>query len=651
MPYVISWLILLLTPACINFVQHDPILLQSSFGLEHLNADTMRTTGKPDSYLLNDAEPLKEESDNSLEQKANELYLEGMALFNAGDYPGAIELYNQALNVAREADAAILKARTLNNIGIIYAELSGHDKALEHFLHALRINNRINDSINIAKTNANIGNLYINMRKYEEALKHLQESQAIFEREELLNEIARTLNNIGEIHKLQRNYTKALQFHLEALDLRKKLGDNRMTAHSYANVGSTYNQTGAYARAVEYLEQAQTLIEPEQDMPGLLSIYNYLAHAFNGLGQHEQARTYLYKGLSLSKEIGMRRGMVQFYIALANLYATLEEKDLAIDYYRSVINHRDTLYDEQTNRRIAEMRIIYETEKKEQENQLLHNEIALQQLKIQQTNTYIIATLIVLCLFIGLSIFAYMAFRNKKKALEKEQELNHLRSQFISTLSHELQTPLAGIMSSAQLLDFFNQAWNENERKDYFNNIYRSVKHLKTLLEEVGSISENDSFVLQFEPRYFDVRQEIETLIEETKTSFDKDVHIELIHKGSKNEVYADKKLFRYIMNNLLNNAMKYSGNGKKVVVTLNTDLKQKMIIAIQDWGIGIPEENLPHIFNKFARADNVGDIPGTGMGLSIVKHLLQLHNGKMDMKSKVSKGTTVTVELPVEYK
>jgi len=584
------------------------------------------------------------------ETVASILFSKGLYYFTTGNYLKTLDVYNKALGYAREAGSSFWQARLFNNIGITYAELSAHEKALENFLIALKINESIGDRMNIAKTRANLGGLYVSMRNFNDALKELQVSLNIFEEEGDREQLANTLNNIGEVYKLQQKHDEALQCHLDALNIRRELKDPKKIAISLANVGAINNTKGDYANAIFYLHQALDLIDPEFDKLTLMAVLGYVAESYIGLGRYQEAKVYLQKGLELSEELNSRYAIIRFYITLADLADITGDKDKAIFYYKGILAHRDTLYDNQTAQQIAEMRIVYDTEKKEQENSILLNELKIQKLMLKQNRFINIAAFIFLFLFIGLSITSYKSFRNKKKALEKEKELNQLRTQFISTVSHDLKTPLAGIMSSAQLLEFFSQVWNEEERKDYFNKIYNSVNHLKSLLDEVNLYGENEAYVLKFAPEMISISEECVSIVNDIRPFAGPGFEIEYTCIGGEKEVLADRKLIRHILSNLLNNAIKYSGDSKKVEFVLDTEVKDQVHFTITDYGIGIAEKDLPMIFEKFKRASNVGQIQGTGLGLSIVRHLVELHGGIVAVQSKYDGGTTVKVEIPVSY-
>ncbi|MDJ0690898.1 MAG: trifunctional serine/threonine-protein kinase/ATP-binding protein/sensor histidine kinase [Xenococcaceae cyanobacterium MO_188.B32] len=232
-------------------------------------------------------------------------------------------------------------------------------------------------------------------------------------------------------------------------------------------------------------------------------------------------------------------------------------------------------------------------------------------------------------------------------ALEKERELSELKSRFISITSHEFRTPLTTILSSTEMLKYYNNKLNDEKKELHFLRIQSSVKHMNNLLEDVLLIGKIDAGKINLNLCNFDLILFCQNLVEEIKIGIDnKKYQILFVHKSLDYQACMDKKLLRQILSNLLSNAIKYSPHGGIVQFKLNCQT-DKAIFQIQDRGIGIPEQHIPQLFELFHRANNTNNIPGTGLGLSIVKRAVDIHNGDIKVESKVGIGTTFTVTIP----
>ncbi|MGB5961862.1 MAG: PAS domain-containing sensor histidine kinase [Coleofasciculaceae cyanobacterium] len=233
------------------------------------------------------------------------------------------------------------------------------------------------------------------------------------------------------------------------------------------------------------------------------------------------------------------------------------------------------------------------------------------------------------------------------KALNQERELRELKSDFISIASHEFRTPLTSILSSTELLEKYSSRWTQEKKQKHYRRIESSVKRMTELVDDVLLISKVEAGKLEFNPQPLIIQSFCETFVEEIQLSIDRENRIDFTYSGQVAPVYLDEKLLIQILNNLLTNALKYSP--QETIVRFRCTCQQyDVIFEIQDQGIGIPLEDQKRLFESFHRAKNVGDIPGTGLGLTIVQKSVNLHNGNVNFVSQVGVGTTFRVILPL---
>ncbi|MGD2179567.1 GAF domain-containing protein [Lusitaniella coriacea] len=237
--------------------------------------------------------------------------------------------------------------------------------------------------------------------------------------------------------------------------------------------------------------------------------------------------------------------------------------------------------------------------------------------------------------------------------LEQEKDLNELKSRFVSMTSHEFRTPLSVISSSAGLIQDYGDRVSTEKRQKHLNRIQSSVKHMTQLLEDVLAINRAESDRLEFRPTAIDIVEFCRDLVEELQQSSPQHAiifqthEIEIAHKDAQFcYTYIDEKLLRQILTNLLSNAIKYSPQGGTIDLNYTHNNRQ-LTFEVRDRGIGIPIEDQERLFESFYRAENVGAIPGTGLGLTIVKKCVDLHQGEISVKSEPGKGTTFIVILP----
>jgi PAS domain S-box-containing protein len=233
-------------------------------------------------------------------------------------------------------------------------------------------------------------------------------------------------------------------------------------------------------------------------------------------------------------------------------------------------------------------------------------------------------------------------------SLEKEKELNELKSRFISTTSHEFRTPLASILSSVQLIQRYRHKWSDEKLEDQFVKVKSSIFNLTSLLDDILTISRADSGKIVFNPQKLNLYNYCLELYDEVKHKATENHKFIFKCTEKEREFTLDPKLMRFIIGNLLSNAFKYSPSGGKVVLKVTSD-QNELQISVSDEGLGISAEDKNNLFKPFFRAKNSKDIEGTGLGLSIVLRAVQMHKGEITFQSTEGKGTMFFVKIPVE--
>lgn len=237
-----------------------------------------------------------------------------------------------------------------------------------------------------------------------------------------------------------------------------------------------------------------------------------------------------------------------------------------------------------------------------------------------------------------------------ERALLKEKELNELKSQFIFRASHEFRTPLATIQTASDLLRNYGYKMSEDKKLERIDKIQREVKAMTNLLEEVLIIGKSESGKFELRPEEINLEDFCLEIIEQTQLIGNRKHQVIFKNINTPSQIEIDTKFLRQIISNLLSNAIKYSPNANEVFLTISqiSDRIPKLLLEIQDQGIGIPEADQEKVFEHFYRAHNVGMIGGTGLGMAIIKNSVDILGGTIQLTSVENQGTTVKVELPI---
>jgi signal transduction histidine kinase len=230
-------------------------------------------------------------------------------------------------------------------------------------------------------------------------------------------------------------------------------------------------------------------------------------------------------------------------------------------------------------------------------------------------------------------------------ALEKERQLNELKSRFVSMASHEFRTPLSTILTSLSLAARYAAPDQEASRLKHYNRIRSSVHNLTSILNDFLSLDKLESGKIACNPEPFDLQRLLEDLIDEMQGICKEGQVIDLTYTGD-HQVTMDPNMLRNILVNLVSNAIKYSAEHKPVEVSTSVQ-DGKVLVAVRDHGIGIPEADQKHMFERFFRSQNATNIQGTGLGLNIVKKYLDLMGGDIWFESAQGVGSVFSVVLP----
>ncbi len=233
------------------------------------------------------------------------------------------------------------------------------------------------------------------------------------------------------------------------------------------------------------------------------------------------------------------------------------------------------------------------------------------------------------------------------KSLEKEKEINELKSRLVSFASHEFRTPLTSILTSIMLIEQYGDASLEEKRNKHIERIKASVGHLTEILNDFLSLDKLEQGIVVSEVTVFNLRQFLTAIFEEMEGLLIKKNQKINMHYSGPEVVNQDTRILKNIMHNLLSNAAKYSAPETCITVTVAAEDNQ-VSLAVTDTGMGIPEEEQNRLFEKFFRARNATAIQGTGLGLYIVKKYVELMDGTISFTSKMNEGTTFVIRFPV---
>lgn len=546
----------------------------------------------------------------------------GATYWLRGDQDKALEYYFESLSIAEANDLKVSASTTLGNIGIIYSERGDLQNALQYQKQSLELKKALGDSLGMARAFTNIG---LNLFREEQWAAALENYQEALNLARALNEKfgeGLLLGNIGAVYIEQKKFGEARTYLQQALKIRRELGDKSGVANDLNNIGSTYLREG----------------------------------------QVDQALGYFHQSLEIAGEVGSHTLLTLPYESLADAYRQKGDYRQAFEYQALLMEAKDSINNQKVIESVAEMEAKYQTEQKEKELARAELELSRQR---SARNRILYGSLIAILALSILLLWARSRARLRRQQAELEKaeaeklrELDRLKSSFFANISHEFRTPLTLI--KGPLEEMANGRFQGDLQK-YYRIMLRNSNRLLNLVNQLLDLSKLESgrMLLQLERgdagRFIKaIAHAFESMAARKQIRY----HIE-VGEGLETACFDRDKLEK-ILANLLSNAFKFTAEeGAVSLQAQSLENGRRLHLKVQDDGIGIPEMELPHIFERFyspprppqrgATLPPWGGLEGaTGIGLALVKELVELHGGRIEVQSEEGKGTTFLVSLPI---
>lgn len=617
----------------------------------------------------------------------------------------SLAYFNEAMGTYKEMDDQQNIAACLNNIGGVYFEQSRYDDAIKYFNESLTIFEKLDIKSEIAKLTGNLGICYEYKGDYTRALESYFEALRMDELTSNKEGMASDFGYIAVVYKKQGDLNKAIEYHQKALDIHLSMNDAFGAAVEYVNMGPAYKDLGNYSKAMEVLNKAlqgfSDLKSPRgkaialhnigsvyfkqkkfsdaatyfkkalatrdtDDQSGRMSDLTHLADAYLNSGKTDSALVISKRALAMPERFASREVIMGLNKILYEVFKRRNDFKNALLYHEKYLTAKDSLLDEQKTAQLSELQTKYETEKKEQEIAMLNSEKALQDVKLNNRTLLLSASIVVIVFGV---VFSIIIIRSNKKRLRSEQqllneqlkikkmeaerlqELDEIKSRFFANIAHEFKTPLTLISGPVENLLEESQ---DKYSKDQLLLVKRNGARLLSLINQLLDLSKLESGVTKLELHKDDVIAFLKGLTFSFQSLADeKDITLEC-HTAVQNlRMDFDKDKMEKIMFNLLSNAFKFTpnlGTVKVSVEPVTIDKTDFLNIDIEDSGVGIPESQMPFIFDRFYQADNtqIRNSDGSGIGLALTKELVELHGGTISVKSEHGAGTVFSVLLPM---
>jgi signal transduction histidine kinase/Tfp pilus assembly protein PilF len=597
----------------------------------------------------------------------------GNLYYRQSNYQQSILYYHRALHIKRQIDP-VSTIQPLNNLGLAYYYIGEYDRAFSSFQDALSLAEAAEDSLWMAHSLNGIARLHRQLEKPEDALNAYKQALAIYEALGDDYRVANTLNDIGMVYKQLDDYNTAIHYQRLSYTLKKQLGNRRGMANSLLGLGISYKKMGQLDQAEQYYADALTIQKELGDATGEAATLSNLGTLALQQGDLTKAEQLLQQSLVKAKAIAYRELQMNTYQALADLASTQQRYQDAYRYLGAYYALRDSVQGEQTEQRIAELDVQYQTRKKEQQIALLNEQkrSAEELVKYHRNQAVMLVAGVALVVALLISIITkYAALRRLNRQLQSAnqqiasqkntlelinrnqaelvvqlQQLNTQRSRLFSLISHDLKGAFASLKMGSEFLHHSLDELSGEEIGEIASELESTSGNLGTMLEnllawsrmQLGKIecrcsvlnaftlSENVQAIMQVKARHKDVQ-----VVNEIASDL---------------QIVADETMLASALQNVIANAIKFSNPGSQV--TIRSQLQDGMAsLIIQDAGVGMNSSELSAARQGGFSLPGTAREKGTGLGLMLTREFIELQGGSMKISSTKGRGTTVVLTLP----
>jgi signal transduction histidine kinase/CheY-like chemotaxis protein len=549
------------------------------------------------------------------------------AHFTNGEYDKALQLSKSALVRSFKINDDYLIAHAYNAIGVIYDEFSQAKHAISFYHKALDHASKIeNDSLN----------------------------DWIY-------------SNLGSVYYFNKiDVAKGIQYYKKSLEYAEKTNNTVQITYNKLNIASAYFSVNDFKNGIQYIREVQDYVnrngqnEMRFTQNSLLGIYN------TNSNQPQIALKYYAEAVAIATKHKMNTFLINAYENLAEHYKFYKQSDLEKQYRDKFDALTKATYSEENKAALDKsiMQIQLDENNIQLERIELENEKQLQKLNESKTITWLFLILLTVLLVLVITMYRSNKFRKKtnfellqtnaelKKAKEKAEEASLMKSQFVSTITHELRTPLYGVVG---ITDIITDEHKELANSPHLSSLKFSARYLLSLVNDILQLNKMEEKSLFLEHVPFNMQDEIATITNAVQYIVNNNANTleVIIDENIPKLLLGDKLRLSQIVMNLTSNALKFTRNGKVTIAIRQVHVENgihEIQFKISDTGVGISAQDQEKIFEMFVQVSRTDeDYQGTGLGLAIVKKLISLFKSNIHLESKLNVGTTFTFSIGFE--
>jgi signal transduction histidine kinase len=603
---------------------------------------------------------------------ADAYFNKGVALWHLGDITESDHQYELAIPIYEELNDSLSLIKVFNSQAINQNLKGNVEQTFKIFFQSLDYARKVGDRTTIVNSLVNIGITYDNNGDFNNGLKYYFEALKLAEENDKAT-TALLQSYIAEIYLTLKDNAKAEEYLKKAVENSLISNDTKSLIWAYSSLGKLEMEKRNFIQAEKYFKESLSLAEKTDFKLEIIHSLTDLGKYYLTIKRLLEAEEYLKQALVFAKELNSLSDLNVIYGALANLYFDKKNFKEAFEYHKIYKTLSDSLFALSNNQQITELKTKYELKRIENESEQLKHENELQRKIIVSQRTI---ALIISLFAIASIIFIWVLLRSRNKILKTKNELflkheevdiqrkeisqkndelanlNATKDKYFSIIAHDLRNPIAAFVNISDLLEQDFDRLTDLEKKEIIAQMNISSKNLIMLLENLLTWARISNNKIRLYPEELILSDVIESAITPyLQAAQNKKINI-VTAFSNHFIITSDKFMIQTIVGNLVNNAIKFSNSLSEIVVSLKEN-KDSYILSVKDQGIGIEESQLRNIFLLGETQSGRGTMgeSGTGLGLVLVKDLVELLKWKIEVKSKINSGTEFLITIPINIK
>lgn len=571
----------------------------------------------------------------------------GKRLRNESRFEEALHTHSEGLRQAEAVGDTIEWVQALNNIGTDYRRMGVLDVAQEYHYSAWTLSEECADTSFTAKKNRvvslnGLGNIYLTLGNYERADSALR--MALAGEQQLHSAVGQAINyaNLGSIFEHRGQTDSAWVYYRRSMALNHEAGSDLGISLCHTYFGSLYEKAQQYDKATEEYETAYRMMQTSKDEWHALNSLIALAGIYHITGNDAKEMEYLSRARQVAERIGSKEHLAEIHTLYYKHHKRLGDYREALTAYEQATAMQDSVLDMEKVNRIQNTSL--NIERNRQTRQMNDAQLRLERERTMRYVGFIVLGVVLLALG-GLLAAVLYTNRLRRRNHLILKKMSAMRENFFTNITHEFRTPLTVILGLSHDL----QNPEVTDVGDKAQTIERQGKGLLTLINQLLDISKIKSSVGNADWRNGNITAYF-TMIVESWRDYARSRNIDL-QFFAKDTVEMDfvPDYVNKVINNLLSNAFKFTPEYGRVSLSLQRE-KDWLLIDVEDTGKGMDKKTMVHVFEAFYQAEN--DVPniGTGVGLALVKQIMDAVKGKITVESTLGKGTTFHISVPIQH-